>query len=62
MLTRFHAVSFDANDVESLARFWSAATGGDLNADGLPYFSLVQPRNDAVPSSVFWRVPQNEPL
>ena len=58
MLSRFHAVSFDANDVESLARFWSAATGGELNADGLPYFGEVQPRNDAVPRIIVVQVPE----
>lgn len=58
MLTRFHAVSFDANDVGLLARFWSDVTGGELNADGLPYFAEVSPAHDGMPRIIVVQVPE----
>lgn len=58
MLTNFHAVSFDANDVGLLARFWSEATAGELNSDGLPYFAIVRPKHKGVPLIIVMQVPE----
>lgn len=58
MLTNFHAVSFDANDVGLLARFWSEATGGELTTHGLPHFALVYPKHKAVPLIIVMQVPE----
>ena len=58
MLTNFHAVSFDANDVGLLARFWSEATGGELNSDGLPYFAMITPTHVGMPRIIVLQVPE----
>lgn len=60
MLTKFHAVIFDANDVERIARFWCDAAGFDLKGDGLPYFAALLPANDATPKFIVIHVPETK--
>ena len=60
MLTRFHAISIDANDVELVARFWCDVAGYDLHGDGLPYFAELRPANDTMPRINVMKVPETK--
>lgn len=62
MLTRFHAVTFDANDVERVARFWCDSAGFDLDGHGLPYFAILRPVNNSVPKFIVIQVPETKSL
>lgn len=62
MLTRFHAVTFDANDVERVARFWCDSAGCHLDGHGLPYFAILRPVNNSIPKFIVIQVPETKSL
>ena len=62
MLPRFHAVTFDANDVERVARFWCNSAGCHLDGHGLPYFAILRPVKDSMPIFIVIQVPETKAL
>ena len=62
MLTRFHAVSIDANDVELVARFWCDVAGFNLKGNGMPYFAELLHSDNATPRFIVIKVPETKSL
>lgn len=62
MLPRFHAVTFDANDVGRVARFWCNSAGCHLDGHGLPYFATLRPVNNTMPKFIVTQVPETKSL
>lgn len=58
MLTNFHAVSFDADDVAAVAAFWSAAADMELETPALPDFAMLSPRHPSMPRIIVLKVPE----
>lgn len=60
MLTNFHAVSFDADDVARVAQFWSAAADMELQSRGSPWFAALVPRHESTPRLIVVKVPEGK--
>ena len=56
----FHGLAMDANDVQSLAEFWSAVAGYKIAESHYPYVAVLTSDQAAYPRVIIIQVPETK--